>query len=220
MMALNLWFIKAVTKNVMLEIIGKRRLMKWLQRRHAMSLLLFPMMVFAQAYPDKPVQVVVSFPPGGSIDVTARIVFDKLGAKLGQEFVMDNRGGASGSIAAAYFARRPPDGYTIMAHSASHIANAHLYKGLSYDTLNDFIGVTTLAKQVGVLVVHPSLPVQTVRQFIDLAKRRPGEINYGSGGNGSFLHVAMALFEHMARTKMVHIPYRGGGGREHRAHFR
>ena len=185
--------------------------MKWPAWCSAIALPLLPMAVFAQAYPDKPVQVVVSFPPGGSIDITARIVFDKLGARLGQEFVIDNRGGASGSIAAAYFSKRAPDGYTIMAHSASHIVNAHLYKGLSYDTLNDFIGVTTLAKQVGVLVVHPSLPVTTVKQFIALAKRRPGEINYGSGGNGSFLHVAMALFEHMAGTRMVHIPYRGGG---------
>ena len=175
------------------------------------ALLLAPMVVLAQAYPNKPVHVVVAFPPGGSIDVTARIVFDGLTAQLKQEFVLDNRGGAAGSIAAAYFARSAPDGYTVMAHSATHIANAFLYKKLPYDTLNDFIGVTTLAKQVGVLVVHPSLPVTSVKQFIALAKKRPGEINYGSGGIGSLLHVAMALFAHATETNMVHVPYRGGG---------
>ena len=184
--------------------------MKWF-KWSGIALLLVPMVVSAQAYPSKPVHVVVAFPPGGSIDVTARIVFDGLTAQLKQQFVLDNRGGAAGSIAAAYFARSAPDGYTVMAHSATHIANAFLYKNLPYDTLNDFIGVTTLAKQVGVLVVHPSLPVTSVKQFIALAKKRPGEINYGSGGIGSLLHVAMALFAHTTGASMVHVPYRGGG---------
>jgi len=184
--------------------------MKWF-KWSGIALLLVPMVVSAQAYPSKPVHVVVAFPPGGSIDVTARIVFDGLTAQLKQQFVLDNRGGAAGSIAAAYFARSAPDGYTVMAHSATHIANAFLYKNLPYDTLNDFIGVTTLAKQVGVLVVHPSLPVTSVKQFIALAKKRPGEINYGSGGIGSLLHVAMALFAHTTGANMVHVPYRGGG---------
>ena len=184
--------------------------MKWF-KWSGIALLLAPMIVFAQAYPSKPVHVVVAFPPGGSIDVTARIVFDGLTAQLKQEFVLDNRGGAAGSIAAAYFARSAPDGYTVMAHSASHIANAFLYKNLPYDTLNDFIGVTPLARQVGVLVVHPSLPVTSVQQFIALAKKRPGAINYGSGGTGSLLHVSMALLAHTTETNMVHVPYRGGG---------
>ena len=184
--------------------------MKWF-KWSGIALLLAPIIVFAQAYPSKPVHVVVAFPPGGSIDVTARIVFDGLTAQLKQEFVLDNRGGAAGSIAAAYFARSAPDGYTVMAHSATHIANAFLYKNLPYDTLNDFIGVTTLAKQVGVLVVHPSMPVTSVKQFIALAKKRPGAINYGSGGTGSLLHVSMALLAHTTETNMVHVPYRGGG---------
>src|SRR3990170_1410460 len=98
-----------------------------------------------------------------------------------------------------------------MTHSATHIANAFLYQKLPYHTLNDFIGVTTLARQVGVLVVHPSLPVTSMKQFIALARKRPGAINYGSGGSGSFLHVAMALLAHMTETNMVHVPYRGGG---------
>ncbi len=184
--------------------------MKWL-KWSGIALLLSPMVVLAQVYPDKSVQVVVAFPPGGSIDVTARIVFDKMTEQLGQQFVLDNRGGASGSIAAAYFAKSEPDGYTVMTHSASHLANAYMYQKLPYDTLNDFIGVTTLARQVGVLVVHPSLPVTSVKQFIALAQKRPGAINYGSGGYGSFLHVAMALHAHTTGTNMVHVPYRGGG---------
>jgi len=184
--------------------------MKWL-KWCAIALQLLPMVVSAQAYPSKPVRVVVAFPPGGSIDVTARIVFDGMTAQLKQEFVLDNRGGAAGSIAAAYFARVAPDGYTVMTYSATHIANAFLYQKLPYHTLNDFIGVTTLARQVGVLVVHPSLPVTSMKQFIALARKRPGAINYGSGGSGSFLHVAMALLAHMTETSMVHVPYRGGG---------
>ena len=185
-------------------------LVKWLMW-FAVALLASPMLVLAQAYPSKPVRVIVTFPPGGSIDITARIVFDKMTELMGEQFVIENRGGASGSIGAAYVASSAPDGYTIMAHSASHIANAFVYPKLPYDTLNDFIGVTTLARQVGVLIVHPSMPVRSTKDFIALAKKRPGAINYGSGGNGSFLQVAMAMFITMTGTNMVHVPFRGGG---------
>ena len=184
--------------------------MKWL-KWFAVALLVSPVVVLAQAYPSKPVRVIVTFPPGGSIDITARIVFDKMTELMGEQFVIENRGGASGSIGAAYVASSAPDGYTIMAHSASHIANAFVYPKLPYDTLNDFIGVTTLARQVGVLIVHPSMPVRSTKDFIALAKKRPGAINYGSGGNGSFLQVAMAMFITMTGTNMVHVPFRGGG---------
>jgi len=165
----------------------------------------------AQGYPDKPVHVIVTFPPGGSIDVTSRLVFNKLAENMGQEFVLDNRGGASGSIGAALVAKSDPDGYTIMAHSASHIANAFVYKKLPYDTLGDFIGVTALTKQVAMLVVHPSLPVKTVKDFIDLAKRRPKQINFGTGGKGSMTLLAMALLADMGGLDLVEVPYRGGG---------
>jgi len=184
--------------------------MKWL-KWFAVALLVSPVLALAQAYPSKPVRVIVTFPPGGSIDITARIVFDKMTELMGEQFVIENRGGASGSIGAAYVASSAPDGYTIMAHSASHIANAFVYPKLPYDTLNDFIGVTTLARQVGVLIVHPSMPVRSTKDFIALAKKRPGAINYGSGGNGSFLQVAMAMFITMTGTNMVHVPFRGGG---------
>ncbi len=175
------------------------------------ALFMLPFAALAQTYPDKPVRVVVVFPPGGSNDVTARIVFQKMTENVGQQFVIDNRGGAAGSIGSELVARSPADGYTIMVQSTTHVANAHLYKKLPYDVLKDFIGVTTLARQVGILVVHPSLPVKTGKQFIALAKKRPGEIVYGSAGNGSFVHLSMALMASMANVKMIHVPYKGGG---------
>ena len=171
----------------------------------------FPAIAVAQAYPDKPVRVIVVFPPGGSNDVVARIVFQKMSEIVGQQFVIENRGGAAGTIGSEVVAGSPADGYTIMVQSATHVANPHLYKKLSYDALKDFVGVTTLARQVGMLVVHPSLPTKSVKEFITLAKARPGEINYASAGNGSFVHLTMALFASVTNSKMVHVPYRGGG---------
>lgn len=165
----------------------------------------------AGAYPEKPVRVVVVFPPGGSNDVTARIVFKKMSEITGQQFVIDNRGGAAGTIGTELVSQTAPDGYTVMVQSATHVANPHLYKKLPYDALRDFIGVTTLARQVGMLVVHPSLPVQTTRDFIQLAKTHPGKVIYGSAGNGSYVHLTMALFAHMADLNMIHVPYKGGG---------
>ncbi|HXF67748.1 MAG TPA: tripartite tricarboxylate transporter substrate binding protein [Burkholderiales bacterium] len=165
----------------------------------------------AQAYPAKPVRVVVVFPPGGSNDIVARIVFQKMSEMLKQQFVIENRGGAAGTIGSEVVANSPPDGYTLMVQSATHVANPHLYKKLPYDALKDFIGITTLARQVGMLVVHPSLPVKSGKEFIALARKRPGEIVYGSAGNGSFVHLTMALFASMAKLDMVHVPYKGGG---------
>jgi tripartite-type tricarboxylate transporter receptor subunit TctC len=173
--------------------------------------LAMPVTAWAQAYPTKPVRVLIVFPPGGSNDVTGRIVFAKVSENMGQQFVIENRGGAAGTIGADVVAKSPPDGYTIMVQSATHIANAHLYKSLPYDTLGDFIGITAMARQVGMLVVHPSLPVRTVKEFIALGRKRPNEIVYGSSGNGSFVHLTMALLNSMTNTKMVHVPYKGGG---------
>ena len=177
----------------------------------ALAVMLSPCAVLAQGYPAKSVRVIVVFPPGGSNDVTGRIVFQKMAEQLGQQFVIDNRGGAAGTIGSDVVAKSPPDGYTLMVQSATHIANAHLYKSLPYDTLGDFIGITTLARQVGMLVVHPSLPVKTTKEFIALAKKHPGEIVYGSAGNGSYLHLAMELVKSMTGTKLIHVPYKGGG---------
>lgn len=170
-----------------------------------------PAVVLAQAYPAKTVRVVIPWPAGGSNDVVGRIVMQKLSESLGQQFIVDNRGGASGSIGADLVAKAAPDGYTIMVHSTTHVGNAHIYgKKLTYDTLKDFTGVGMLSAQPGVLTVHPSLPVKSVKEFIALAKSRPGQINYSSSGNGSAPHLQMALLISMTGIKITHIPYKGG----------
>ncbi|MBI1989939.1 MAG: tripartite tricarboxylate transporter substrate binding protein [Betaproteobacteria bacterium] len=171
---------------------------------------LFPTVARAQTYPVRPVRVVVVYPPGGSNDLTGRIVFQKMSEMIGQQFVIENRGGAAGSIGADMVAKSPPDGYTIMVQSASHLANAFLYRKLPYDTLNDFIGVSMLIRQVGILMVHPSMPVKSVGELIALAKKRPDQILYGSAGSGSGGHLMMAQLISMAGVQMVHVPYRGG----------
>ncbi len=175
------------------------------------GVLALPMTVIAQKYPEKPVRVVIVFPPGGSNDVVGRIVFQKVSELTGQQFIIDNRGGAAGQIGSEIVAKSPADGYTVMVQSTTHVANAHLYKKLNYDPLKDFIGITPLARQVGMLVVHPSLPVKNGREFIALAKKRPGELAYASAGNGSYVHLSMALLVSMAKLNMIHVPYKGGG---------
>ena len=153
----------------------------------------------------------IPWPAGGSNDVVGRIVMQKLSESLGQQFIVDNRGGAAGSIGADIVAKAPADGYTIMVHSTTHVGNAHLYgKKLTYDTLKDFTGIGMLSAQPGVLTVHPSLPVKTPKEFIALAKSRPGQINYSSSGNGSAPHLQMALLISMAGIDIIHVPYKGG----------
>jgi tripartite-type tricarboxylate transporter receptor subunit TctC len=177
----------------------------------AAASLFVPVVAGAQAYPVKPVRVMIPWPPGGSNDIVGRVVFQKMSEQLGQQFVIENRGGASGTIGSDLVAKSPPDGYVIMVQSATHVANPHLYKKLPYDTLKDFVGLTPLALQVGVVVVHPSLPARSTKEFVALAKARPGQITYASSGSGSFVHLAMALLNVMTDTKMVHVPYKGGG---------
>src|SRR4029079_19809849 len=160
----------------------------------------------AQSYPAKPVRVVIPWPPGGSNDIVGRIVAQKLSELTGQQFVIDNRGGAAGTIGSDLVAKSPPYGYTIMIHSATHVANPHLYGKLPYDTLKDFVGVAPLTVQIGMLIVHPSLPVKTVKELIALAKSKPGQLTYSSSGNGSFVHLTMAMFNAMAGITMTHVP--------------
>lgn len=178
-------------------------------RAIALALLLAPLAVWAQPYPSKIVRVVVPW-PGGSNDAAARFSFQKIAESWGQPVVIDNRAGASGTIGASFVARSAPDGYTVMVTSATHISNAHLFKNLPYDTLKDFIGVTPIGAQIGVLAVHPSLPVKTVKELIAFARKNPDQLLYGSSGSGSFLHLTMAHFNIMTGTKMVHVPYKGG----------
>ncbi len=165
---------------------------------------------WAQPYPVKPVRVVVVFPPGGATDVVARFVFQKMGEQLNQQFPIDNRAGAGGTIGADIVAKSPPDGYTIMVYSQTLIANAHLYQKLPYDALRDFTGITPVTRMVNVLAVHPALPARTTRDFINLAKARPGEMLYGSAGVGAAQHLSMSLFAHVAGVKMAHVPFKGG----------
>lgn len=175
-----------------------------------LSALLLSLHAAGQAYPDKVVRVVIPWPAGGSNDIVGRIVAQPVSGLLGQQFVIDNRGGAAGTIGTEVVAKSPADGYTILVTSATHLANAHLYKKLPYDPLKDFIGVSPLGRQVGILAVHPSLPVKSVKELVALAKRRPGEIVYGSAGNGSFTHLLMVYFNSMTSTSMLHVPYKGG----------
>ena len=176
----------------------------------AFAVLCMSFSTLAQQYPVKPVRVVIPWPPGGSNDAVGRLVMQKLGESLGQQFVVDNRPGAAGSIGADVVAKAPPDGYTLMVHSTTHVGNAHLYKKLAYDTLKDFTSVGLLSGQPGALTVHPSLPVKTVREFIALAKSKPGQVLYSSSGNGSAPHLSMALFTSMSGIELVHVPYKGG----------
>ena len=165
----------------------------------------------AQNYPVKTVRVVVPWPPGGANDIVGRIVAQRLADQTGQQFVIDNRGGANGNIGAEMVAKAPADGYTLMVHSAAHVTNPHMYKKLPYDALKDFTGVTPLAVQLGMLVVHPSLPAKNVKEYIALGRAQPGKIVYASSGSGSFVHLAMALINSMSNTQMVHVPFKGGG---------
>jgi tripartite-type tricarboxylate transporter receptor subunit TctC len=161
-------------------------------------------------YPAKPIRCIVPFPPGGTADIQARMVFDKLGPRLGQQIIIDNRGGANGSIGMELTARSPADGYTIvLATVGTWVINPYLYK-LSYEVL-DFAPIIHVATIPGVLIVHPSLPVKSVKDLIALARARPGELTYGSAGIGGFGHMSAELFSVVAKVKMSHIPYKGSG---------
>ena len=164
----------------------------------------------AQNYPTKPVKVIVPWPAGGSIDAAGRVAAHRLSTALGGSFVVDNRAGASGTIGADLVAKSAPDGYTLMVHSATHVANATTYPRLPYRTIEDFTPIAFISAQPAALIVHPSLPAKTVKEFIALAKSRAGQINYASSGNGSSPHLAMALFASTAKIRIVHVPYRGG----------
>jgi tripartite-type tricarboxylate transporter receptor subunit TctC len=177
----------------------------------AMAAGVLPAAALAQAYPTKPVRVIIPWPPGGSNDIAGRIVAARLSETMGQQFIVDNRGGAAGTIGADAVAKSAPDGYTLMVHSATHVANPHLYRKLPYDTLKDFVAIAPLSAQVGILIVHPSMPVKTVKDLISIARAKPGQVIYGSSGNGSFVHLTMALLNSMTKTEMVHVPYKGGG---------
>ena len=164
-----------------------------------------------QGYPVKPIRWLVPWPPGGGADVLSRMLSPHLSAKLKQQVVIDNRGGAAGNIGAELAAKSPPDGYTILfAYSGTHAINPSIYRRMPFKE-SDFAPIVQLAAVPQVLVVHPSLPVKSVKGLIALAKSRPGELTYGSSGNGAFNHLTGALFAQLSEAKIVHVPYKGGG---------
>jgi tripartite-type tricarboxylate transporter receptor subunit TctC len=165
----------------------------------------------AQTYPTRPVRLIIPFSPGGAADVPGRILADRLTHALGQQVVIENRPGAGSTIGAEAAAKAAPDGYTLFMISNTHFVSAGLYKKLTYDSLNDYTPITQITSAPNILIVHPSLPVKTVKDLIALARQRPGEINYASSGNGSTQHLTGALFCKMAGINMTHIPYRGSG---------
>jgi tripartite-type tricarboxylate transporter receptor subunit TctC len=163
----------------------------------------------AQDYPSKPVRLIIGFPPGGGADIVARQLTPRLGELLGQQLVIDNRPGASGNIALELLAKSAPDGHVLMLTTPTLTVNPALYPKIPYDAQRDFAPVGLVASTVYVLVVHPSLPVKTVKDLISLAKTKPRELLYSSGGNGAAAHLAGELFRSMSGIQMVHVPYKG-----------
>jgi tripartite-type tricarboxylate transporter receptor subunit TctC len=164
---------------------------------------------FAQSWPAKPVRFVVPFVAGGPTDIQGRMLGEKLSQRLGQQFIIDNRGGANGNIGMELTAKSPPDGYTIViATVGTWAVNPSLYKSMPYDPVRDLAPVMQVSGSPGVLVVHPSVPVKSVKELITLAKAKPGKFDYGSSGVGGFGHISGALFCLMTKTEMVHIPYK------------
>ena len=165
----------------------------------------------AQAYPNKSIRFIVGFPPGGTNDIVARALGQKLTELMGQQFVIENRGGANTAIASEMFAKTAaPDGYTIMLNAPGHATNPSMMK-LNFDSIKDFAFITVAAESQNLLVLHPSFPPRNVKELIAISKKRPGEINYGSSGVGTTVHLSAALFEYMTGVKWVHIPYKGAG---------
>jgi len=168
--------------------------------------------ICAAAYPERPVRLVLPVGPGGAVDVVGRIVGQKLSGLLGQNVVIDNRGGANYIIGTELVARSAPDGYTLLSTAGAHTINPAVYRKLPYDALRDFTPIGHVANSTGlVIVVHPSFPAQSLAQLIDMARASPGKINYCSGGFGNLTHIAGELFQFMAKVKLTHVPYKSAG---------
>jgi len=177
----------------------------------AVTLTLASSMAAAQAFPTKPITLIVPNPPGGVVDTSARLVGDPLIRLLGQPVVVDNRGGASGNIAMQAVARAPKDGYTLLvSYSAYHVGNPSMFAKLPWDQ-KDFTPVALVAAATNVITAHPSLPANNLKEFVAYLKAHPGQVNYASQGNGSLSHIGTALFEQQTGTQMTHVPYKGSG---------
>lgn len=166
---------------------------------------------FAQAdYPNRPIRLIIPFPPGGSNDVVGRMIGDQLSKQLGKQVVIDNRAGAGGVIGTELASKEKPDGYTLLVISLAHAVNPWLYK-LPYDPIKAFAPIGVMGSGPNVVVVHPDLPVKSVKELLDLAKSKPGDIQYASAGIGSFQHLGGELFKLEANVDMLHVPFKGGG---------
>jgi tripartite-type tricarboxylate transporter receptor subunit TctC len=163
----------------------------------------------ADPYPSKPVRLILPFPPGGGTDILGRLIAERLAASLGQAVVVENRGGAGGNVGAEAAARAAPDGYTVILAATTLAISPSLYAKLGYDPLRDFAPISLVAIVPNVMVTHPSVPAQTLQEFIALAKAKPGALNFGSGGAGTSNHLGGELFNIVAGVKLVHIPYKG-----------
>jgi len=166
---------------------------------------------YAQAYPAKPVRVVVPSSAGGGTDIVARIIAPDLSKRLGQQFVIDNRAGACTMIGIEVASKAPPDGYTLLMGLSTLAINSALYKKVPYDPVRDFAPITVVASSGSIIVVHPSVPAKSIKELIAFARSRPGQMNYASAGTGTYPHMTMELFLSMAKLKMVHIAYKGTG---------
>ena len=164
----------------------------------------------AQAYPSRPVRIIVGFAPGGATDIQARLMGQWLSDRLGQQFIIENRAGASGNIGTEVVTKAPADGYTLLQVVTPHAINAALYTHLNFDFIRDIAPVICSARLAYLVVVHPSVPVTTIPEFIKYAKANPGKLNYGSAGTGTPQNISCELFKMMAGVNLVHVPYRGG----------
>lgn len=182
---------------------------QWLKYAVMIVVTSIPLSLYAQQYPHRPIRLVVPFAPGGPTDILARAIGQKLAEKWGQQVVVDNRPGAAGNIGAELVAKAQADGYTLlMGTVATHGINPGLYKKLPFDAVNDFSPITRVAAVPNILVIHPSVPVNSVSELIAFAKEKPGKLNYSSSGNGTASHLAAELLKSMARINITHIPYK------------
>jgi tripartite-type tricarboxylate transporter receptor subunit TctC len=180
----------------------------------AAALAAFALPAFAQApqFPSKPVTLVVPVAPGGILDAVARMLAPEMAKSLGQPVVVDNKAGASGNIGATFVAKAPPDGYTLLVgYSMFHVGNPSMFRNLAWDPIRDFASVAMVAVSPHVIAVHPSIPVHTLKELVDLAKKEPGKLNYASPGSGSVPHVGMELFKQQTGIDVMHVPYKGAG---------
>jgi len=177
----------------------------------AAAMTVVPAQAAAQTYPTKPVRLMVPFVPGGNTDIIARVVAPEMSKALGQQLVIENRGGGGSTIGTEVVAKSPPDGYTLLLVSAAHVINPAMIKKLPYDSIRDFAPISVVADVPTAFAIHPALPVKNVKEFIALAKARPGQLNYSTAGRGTVGHLSAELLSSIAQIKMVHIAYKGTG---------